>query len=401
MHRQGRSIQMIALATAVSLMGDSMLYIVLPLHYEAAGLDALWQVGLILAFNRLIRLPFGPIVAWAVRKISIRTSLRIACILAVVTTIGYGFANDLTMWLILRGIWGIAWATFRIAGIHAVTALTDVSNRGHWTGIYNSWFRMGSMTGMIGGAVLSELAGIDVTAWILGAMMACTIPLSWRSLPSVRIQQTMDEPVQPSVTFKVWLRTHREMMAVWLSALGFAAVFHGMLTSILSLVVQERMDAPLTIGGWAIGAALVSSILLSIHWLWDPWFLPWIGRISDQYGRAILLCLGFGLAALLLSLVATANALLWFVILLMLVFMCSGTIHTAMEAKVGDLAEHQSGTLVIAGYTMSIDIGSSVGPIMAYALGSSQGMDALFLVMAGLTAFCALYWLSVTVKRKT
>ncbi|WP_257348821.1 hypothetical protein [Pseudalkalibacillus decolorationis] len=36
---------LIALITAVCLLGDTMLYIVLPIYWESFGLTALWQVG--------------------------------------------------------------------------------------------------------------------------------------------------------------------------------------------------------------------------------------------------------------------------------------------------------------------------------------------------------------------
>ncbi|WP_199616327.1 MFS transporter [Paenibacillus alkalitolerans] len=131
----GRSVRVISLATAVSLIGDSMLYIVLPLHYREAGLDSLWQVGAVLAFNRLVRLPLGPLTALLIRKLQIRASLLIACILAVGATIGYGFVNGFAVWLVLRGLWGIAWALFRLGGMLAISELTESSNRGKWIGI--------------------------------------------------------------------------------------------------------------------------------------------------------------------------------------------------------------------------------------------------------------------------
>ena len=52
----------VSLITAACLFGDSMLYIVLPVHYQDAGLSSLWEVGIILSMNRLIRLPLNPLV---------------------------------------------------------------------------------------------------------------------------------------------------------------------------------------------------------------------------------------------------------------------------------------------------------------------------------------------------
>lgn len=36
---------MIAAITALCILGDSMLYVVLPTHWQEAGLTSLWEVG--------------------------------------------------------------------------------------------------------------------------------------------------------------------------------------------------------------------------------------------------------------------------------------------------------------------------------------------------------------------
>lgn len=70
-HRNQNVIVIVAIITALSLLGDSMLYIALPIFWREAGLDSIWQVGILLSINRLIRLPFNPIVGWIYKKISL------------------------------------------------------------------------------------------------------------------------------------------------------------------------------------------------------------------------------------------------------------------------------------------------------------------------------------------
>jgi len=52
--RNSRPIVVIALLTAVCLIGDSMLYVVLPTHWKEVGLFSLWEVGILLSVNRLV-----------------------------------------------------------------------------------------------------------------------------------------------------------------------------------------------------------------------------------------------------------------------------------------------------------------------------------------------------------
>ena len=68
-----RQVIIFALITASLVAGDSMLYVVLPVHWKSAGLSSLWEVGLLLSLNRLARLPLNPFAGWAYSKISTKT----------------------------------------------------------------------------------------------------------------------------------------------------------------------------------------------------------------------------------------------------------------------------------------------------------------------------------------
>lgn len=96
----------LALITAVSLFGDSMLYVVLPIHWNDVGLTSLIEVGILLSANRFVRLPLGPLIGWLYKKISIRTGVFLAVFIAGITTLLYGWVDGFYSWLILRCIWG-------------------------------------------------------------------------------------------------------------------------------------------------------------------------------------------------------------------------------------------------------------------------------------------------------
>lgn len=162
----------ISLVTAICLVGDSMLYIALPIFWKEVGLDSLWQVGILLSINRFIRLPFNPIIGWVYQKISLKIGLIIAVILGAITTFGYGIITGFIGWLILRGMWGVTWSFFRIGGLAAVIASTTDKNRGKTMGIYNGLYRLGSLFGMLIGGILTPFIGLKHVALLLGV---CTL----------------------------------------------------------------------------------------------------------------------------------------------------------------------------------------------------------------------------------
>ncbi|MDQ0338474.1 MFS family permease [Caldalkalibacillus uzonensis] len=159
----------VSIITAICLTGDSMLYIALPIYYKEVGLVSLWEVGLILSLNRLIRIPINPFVGWFYRKISLRTGLCIAVVIAIVTTVGYGVGQGLVIWIILRCLWGIAWSFLRLGGMFTVLECTGDHNRGKLMGTYNGLYRLGSLFGMLVGGILVGVVGIKAVAIFLGS----------------------------------------------------------------------------------------------------------------------------------------------------------------------------------------------------------------------------------------
>jgi len=116
--RQGKTqVIAVALVTVFCLLGDSMLYIVLPIYWREAGLQSLWEVGILLSVNRLVRVPLGPLVGKWYERSGGRMGLAIAVVLAFVTTVSYGL-QGFWVWLVMRSVWGLpgrfcGWALIR------------------------------------------------------------------------------------------------------------------------------------------------------------------------------------------------------------------------------------------------------------------------------------------------
>ena len=155
-----------AVVSAFCLTGDTMLYIALPLFWQECGLTALWQVGVLLAVNRLVRLPLNPLVRLLYTRIDQRTGMALAVVLAASTTLLYGVAQSFALWLLLRCLWGLAWTLLRLGSLFALMAASRKDNRGYLMGSYNGLVRLGSLLGMN-----------DVAAAGMVATLANNIPM--------------------------------------------------------------------------------------------------------------------------------------------------------------------------------------------------------------------------------
>lgn len=143
----------ISLLTAACLLGDSMLYIVLPIHWQEVGLASLWEVGILLSVNRMVRLPLNPLVGWLYGRMSSRCGVLFAGLLATCTTVSYGLCKGFILWVIFRCIWGMAWTFLRIGAYFIIFEISCETNRGYYMGMYNGLYRLGSLGGMLVGGV--------------------------------------------------------------------------------------------------------------------------------------------------------------------------------------------------------------------------------------------------------
>lgn len=84
-----RSLWLSSGALSLALLGDSLIYVVLPVNAEAFGVSLFW-VGILLAANRVIRTFTYGFVAHFSQRVGLRNLCIIACITSVLSTVSYG-----------------------------------------------------------------------------------------------------------------------------------------------------------------------------------------------------------------------------------------------------------------------------------------------------------------------
>lgn len=263
--RASRQVIVISLITAACLIGDSMLYIVLPICFAQAGLSSLWEVGIILSVNRLVRLPLNPMVGWLYRHISDRTGIFIATVLATITTFSYAFADGFAVWLLLRCLWGIAWTLLRLGGFYCILNVSSDDNRGYFMGLYNGLYRIGSLAGMLLGGIFADWLGFSVTCMLFGACTAATIVLGFICVP--RGNSGVPVGTQAEERSLTWLWKDGTVLWVMATGLVVALIYQGLYASTLSELIRIHFGSSVTLlGGVAVGAATLGGVLQAIRW---------------------------------------------------------------------------------------------------------------------------------------
>ena len=252
-----RPVVLLAAVTALCLVGDSMLYVALPVHWEEFGLTSLWQAGALLSVNRLVRLPLNPAVSRLYRRISARSGMLLAAALAAATTAGYGLAGSFAALIVLRALWGLAWTFLRLGAYFTVLTTADDSSQGRAMGMYNGLMRTGSLFGMLLGGVLADTWGTGLTCAFSASVSVLAVPLIWFAVPR-NAKGMAEEAAAGEDGYSLF--SHWKVLSVLLIGTAVAFVYQGMLISTLSYLVKIRIPAGLDLGWALVGAASLGGV---------------------------------------------------------------------------------------------------------------------------------------------
>ena len=380
----------IALLTAACLVGDSMLYVVLPTHWKEAGLSSLWEVGILLSVNRLIRLPLNPLVGWAYHRISTRNGVLFASGLAVLTTLSYGFLEGFANLFIIRCVWGIAWTFLRLGGYFSIVNCSQDTNRGHLMGTYNGLFRLGSLVGMLLGGLLADSIGLKFTALFFALVSLLAFPLAIYFIPNCKILEGQNTGAP--LTTRSLLR-NADVSWPLVTGLIIALIYQGVFASTLSHLIKTHEGELIIVAAISVGAASLAGFLQALRWGWEPLAAPWFGRLSDgMRGRKPYLCAMLVLAAFTFYIIPLNLSLPVWILLLITIQISATALTTLSDALASDAASAYSKTVVMTSYSFCTDLGAALGPLFAYAAGQAWGIYTVYQLASFLLLILALLW---------
>lgn len=387
-----KQVRAIALVTALCLLGDSMLYVVLPIYWLEVGLMSLFEVGILLSVNRLVRIPLGPLIGKWYERSGVQTGLIIAVILTFATTAGYAL-QGFWIWLVLRCLWGIAWTFLRLGAYTLIISVSTEHNRGQLMGMYNGLYRLGSLGGMVAGALLVAQFGVQATSLLFAALVLPAFALIF-----VYIRRSNPSDVKVSfapLTVKTPLWKKKSVLVTLMSGLLLAMAYQGVFASTLSRLIELRQPVTM-VGGIVIGAAVMASLFQGARWGWEPWAAPWFGRLSDLYGRKRLLVGTMFAAALLFALLQTPVAFVWWVLMVLSIQLTATVLTTLMDTWAADEASRQTNsTAMMTTYSVVTDLGAALGPLLAYWMDGRFGLDMMYGGIAMVMLLLALVWVRI------
>lgn len=378
-------ILLVSIATAISLIGDSMLYVVLPIYWEQAGLHSLWEVGILLSINRFVRLPLNPLIGWLYSRITLRTGLLLALAVAALTTLGYAAASGFAMWFALRVLWGAAWSFIRMGGYFTVIEHSENRNRGHHMGRYNGISRLGSLFGMLLGGVLASALGLQAVSLIFGLLGAAGFLFLLIRMPTDKTKPGTDKVKSGLREAAAHLRTG-SVLALLVSGLTVSMLFAGLHATLGLVIARNYGDAVLLPGLVVLEAAAFSGVLLAMRYSWDFAMSGWFGRKSDQAAsRRAPTIVALAVCGIAYGLMPWHVPVYIWIAIVMLAMAASTALNTFLDATASDTAKSTSTVAVMTAYAVSTDLGAALGPAVSlWIIGLTGALDSVYIGMAAI-----------------
>ena len=263
---------------SLALLGDALLYAVLPAYAADFGLTLPW-VGVMLSANRFVRVFAYGAIARLTQQVGVRRMCIGAAVTATLSTALYGFGDGPVIILAARILWGLTYATLVLATLsYALEYRERVGTR---VGVGQAIQRLGPILALFGGAWLVGEVGpnnafaILAIPTALAIVVALTLPKGKASQAKRSTPASLARPKPIDVLF-------------FLQGYGVDGVFA------ISITLIFAREASLS------DAVMSGSALLAMRHFGEAIAAPLFGWIADRFGArqvfvaaAVLTMLGF------------------------------------------------------------------------------------------------------------
>ena len=361
---------------SISLLGDSLLYVILPVHAEAFGVSMV-AVGFLLAINRIVRtFTYGLVVAIG-RSIGAKKLALISSAVAAISTLGYGVTDGVVLLTLSRIAWGLSYAGLLIVTLHY--AAINASKTGTRIGISRSVEQVGPLVVMALGTWVASYVGPQHVFIYMGLLSVFGLLLA---LFLVELGKPTEPAGPRSKNFSIPKPESIDGLIFWMG-FGIDGVFT--ITIALMWVQYSSPETAIVIGGLILASRRISEIIIA----------PMSGMISDRLGGTAPLLSMLVLCGAGFLLIGMGHLILGSVALVV----CRGALGTLFPAAASKLHPEDAMAALTRNQTWR-DIGAAAGPLLAGVLLGTISAEIIHLLMFGLfTITSSWFFLSGDCKR--
>lgn len=382
----------VASVVGFAIMGDSLLYGILPLAATALAISP-QGVGILLSVNRLVRLVSNTWISSLFARFGPRAPFLAAAGLGTLTTLLYGLNWGFVTFVLARLGWGIAWSSLRQGGYQAVWT-GGPARTGRLMGLLWGIIRLGSAISVLIGGYLFDHYGYRSTVFVIVGLTALALPIAltirWPEAAHVQASAKPSSHVGFVEAWRAAMSDSLQREVVLIGALK--SFFDAVLVATAALYLAEQVRADAALAALGLGVGMVAGAVLATRWLSDLAVGPLLGLAADRFGQlwmAVLL-LSILLTALTFSLLSAGlPALAAFLLVLIL----STGVNVTLDAVANGVALRAASSPqhFVGVYATLSDGGSALGPLLALPLVSTVGFAPVYLPVGAILLVVAFH----------
>jgi MFS family permease len=411
-----RQLVVVVVPLALVIMGDSLMYVVLPTRFaefgigNTLGISAGFWVGLALSVNRFVRLISNTFAARVYERAGLRTPFVSAVLLGGLTTLAYALSSGILVLLIARLLWGVSYSFMRLASQIVVFRFGSDRERGKYLGFYNMGQRTGSIIAVTGGAVMATRLGGQEAFAVLAGVGALGVAIALLApridVPSLSgdKRSTSKTTLRSRVTPVNILAPHslshsvkRYVASLSLMRFSIAFAANGLAIATVSPYLAELLADGRTVFGASIAALTLGGMLVGTRWFGDLALSIPSGTVSDRVGRVPIIVGGIAVMVAVLLFVGIIDSPELFLLLMPLMFFASIFANTSLDATLGESVSSQERAPAFARYSTWQDLGGALGPLLGLTLAEIIGFRGGYLLAAAMLG-ASLAVLAITYK---
>jgi len=398
-----RTVLALSLARLCDGIGNSILFVVLPLYVVSLphpwlDLPVPLLVGVLISAFGLASAAVQPLAAHLTDRIGrYKLVIQVGLVVLAAATLAFVFASRYVDLLLLRVAQGVGLA-LEIPATMALLALASrKATRGGTMGFYTTMRMVGLGLGPLVGGFLHDRFGNDSAFFAgSGVLVAAAVVVHFgverQPTPADRLRAAKDSVSDDDGDDGSGGVSHptRSLFAAALATFVMAASFT--LVTTLENEFNQRLD----IGAFAFGLAF-SSLMISRLFFQVP-----MGRLSDRHGRKPFVVGGLVALAASTAALGEVPSLGWFIAARFVQGIAAAAIVAPAIAYAGDITEGKGGGQEgrqMSTVTIGFGLGIALGPLLAGAL-APFFFELPFLATGGLCLVASLVawrWMVETV----
>ena len=378
------------MVVSASNLGDSLLYVALPLLHSSFGLSIV-HVGILLSANRFVRFVSNTFAGYVYGRKPLKWVLVASIIAAFLINLSYGYIGGFLPFLLMRLCWGITWSFLRLGGYLSVVSFSDESNRGRFMGVYQSISGIGFLSGGLVGGILLDSWGYTSANLLLAFGTSLVIPIAF-SLTDKRLETDVQDQDQ-----RLDIRTlvgNSELLRLGVGVMITRLFLGSLISSTLSLYLAEVLGSQgIILHGREVGIASLTGFLLSLRLITKFILGPIIGVLSDRFGGKRTMVILFISGSVSLLMLALSQSLGVITLAVILSFLSDTGLGVVVASEVSDMVntDDAKSKYTLSAFTNWIDLGSAMGPLVVFSLLSEISFYSIFVSASAALLLYALF----------